>query len=83
MKENITKHRKMIKGKRVGNYTEQDEHEFVKRCRTLTERLIEHLAKFDHSGDLVNLGIVTGFASVYRDAMRKLPEIKKSFGIEP
>src|SRR5438552_1435662 len=58
MKENITKLGKVIKGKLVGNYTEQDEHEFVKRCRTLTDRLIEHLGKFDHSADLVNLGIV-------------------------
>lgn len=77
MKEHITRNGKVISGNRVGNYTVNDEHEFVKRCRTLTERLVKHLAQFDRTEEMINVGMLTGFAAVYRRVMKQLPAIKK------
>jgi hypothetical protein len=76
MKEHITKNGTALKGKRVGDYTMKDEHEFVKRCRTLTDRLVQHLRTFDHTDVMTSVFLVTAFAAVYRDAMKQRPEIK-------
>lgn len=78
MKEHITRHGKTISRKRrVGDYTMKDEHEFVRRCRTLTDRLVQHLAKFDRTATMIDVRMVTAFASVYRDAMSKLADLTK------
>jgi hypothetical protein len=55
-----------------------DEHEFVKRCRTLTERLVKHLGSFDKTDVMVSVGMIAAFAGIYLAAMAKLPEIKKA-----
>lgn len=55
----------------------KDEHEFVKRCRTLTDRFVQHLGTFDHTDVMTSVVMVTAFAPVYREAMSKLADLKK------
>jgi hypothetical protein len=76
MKEEITVRGRTHKGNSAGNYTLADEHEFVKRCRTLTDRLIDHLAKYDRSDAIFNVRMATAFASAYLEAMRTLADWK-------
>lgn len=80
MKEDVTRNGKVIKGRKVGNYTAKDEHQFVLRCRTLTDRLVQHLRRFDRTDAMTSVGMVTVFAAAYRDAMRQLPELKRAHG---
>jgi hypothetical protein len=45
-----------------------DEHIFVKRCRSLPDRLVAHLASFDKSGALNTIHMILATAETFRGA---------------
>jgi hypothetical protein len=71
LREDVTYQGKTVKGAETGHASMDDEHEFVKRCRNIADRVTEHLRKFDRSEAVIQASMMPGFAEVWSSTIAK------------
>jgi hypothetical protein len=71
LKEDLTYQGKTVQGVETAHASMDDEHEFVKRCRNVVDRLLEHLRGFDRSEAVMQASMMPGFAQVWSSTMAK------------
>lgn len=71
LKEDVTYQGKTVQGADTGHASVDDEHEFVKRCRNIADRVIEHLRKFDRSEAVTQASMMPVFAEAWSSTIAK------------
>ena len=80
LKEDVTYQGKSVQGAETGHSSVGDEHEFVKRCRNIVDRVLEHLRKFDRSEALMQASMMPGFAEVWSSTIAQFKPTKIAVG---
>ncbi len=71
LREDVVYQGKTVQGAETAHASVEEEHEFVKRCRNIVDRLLEHLRTFDRSDAVLQASMMPGFAQVWSSTMAK------------
>lgn len=71
LKEDVTYRDKTVRGAETVDASVDDDHEFVRRCRNIVDRFLEHLRRFDRSDAVMQASMMPGFAQVWSSTMAK------------